>query len=56
MSISFLLQVSTDEVCEQNLQKKGLGKSNFVEVRSFLQIFRSFKRMWSFYILSLQVG
>ncbi|CAK9325304.1 unnamed protein product [Citrullus colocynthis] len=46
--------VSTNEVREQNLQKKGLGKSNFVEVRSFLQIFRSFKRMWSFYILSLQ--
>lgn len=56
MSISFLLQLSTDEVREQNLRKKGLGKTNFVEVRSFLQIFRSFKRMWSFYILSLQVG
>ncbi|XP_022981245.1 putative callose synthase 8 isoform X1 [Cucurbita maxima] len=42
---------SKDEVREQ---KKSLGKSNFVEVRSFLQIFRSFKRMWSFYILSLQ--
>ncbi|XP_023524660.1 putative callose synthase 8 isoform X2 [Cucurbita pepo subsp. pepo] len=42
---------SKDEAREQ---KKSLGKSNFVEVRSFLQIFRSFKRMWSFYILSLQ--
>ncbi|KAI8557991.1 hypothetical protein RHMOL_Rhmol04G0054100 [Rhododendron molle] len=33
---------------------KWLGKTNFVEVRSFWQIFRSFDRMWSFLILSLQ--
>ncbi|KAL5582654.1 hypothetical protein UlMin_015096, partial [Ulmus minor] len=31
-----------------------LGKTNFVEIRSFLQIFRSFDRMWSFLIMSLQ--
>ncbi|KAM6553831.1 hypothetical protein CsatB_014593 [Cannabis sativa] len=31
-----------------------IGKSNFVEIRSFYHIFRSFDRMWSFYILSLQ--
>ncbi|KAL9257814.1 putative callose synthase 8 [Drosera capensis] len=31
-----------------------LGKTNFVEVRSFWQIFRSFDRMWSFLILALQ--
>ncbi|KAH6785388.1 hypothetical protein C2S51_037843 [Perilla frutescens var. frutescens] len=31
-----------------------LGKTNFVEIRSFWQIFRSFDRMWSFLILSLQ--
>ncbi|KAL1299856.1 hypothetical protein HN51_044400 [Arachis hypogaea] len=30
------------------------GKTNFVEIRSFWQIFRSFDRMWSFLILSLQ--
>jgi len=31
-----------------------LGKTNFVETRSFWQIFRSFDRMWSFFVLSLQ--
>lgn len=31
------------------------GKINFVEIRSFWHIFRSFDRMWSFFILSLQV-
>lgn len=31
-----------------------IAKSNFVEIRSFWHIFRSFDRMWSFYILSLQ--
>ncbi|KAJ0966771.1 hypothetical protein J5N97_023688 [Dioscorea zingiberensis] len=30
------------------------GKMNFVEIRSFWHIFRSFDRMWSFFILSLQ--
>lgn len=32
-----------------------MGKVNFVEIRSFWHIFRSFDRMWSFYILCLQV-
>ncbi|KAL5762824.1 hypothetical protein ACOSP7_019088 [Xanthoceras sorbifolium] len=31
-----------------------IGKINFVEIRSFWHIFRSFDRMWSFYILCLQ--
>ncbi|XP_043691050.1 callose synthase 3-like isoform X2 [Telopea speciosissima] len=31
------------------------GKINFVEIRSFWHIFRSFDRMWSFFILCLQV-
>ncbi|MED6125206.1 Callose synthase 5 [Stylosanthes scabra] len=31
------------------------GKSNFVETRSFWHIFRSFDRLWTFYILALQV-
>ncbi|KAJ8755066.1 hypothetical protein K2173_016646 [Erythroxylum novogranatense] len=35
-------------------EPKWLGKTNFVEIRSFWQIFRSFDRMWSFFILSLQ--
>ncbi|CAA7399579.1 unnamed protein product [Spirodela intermedia] len=30
------------------------GKINFVEIRSFWHLFRSFDRMWSFFILSLQ--
>jgi callose synthase len=33
---------------------RSIGKINFVEIRSFWHIFRSFDRMWSFYILSLQ--
>ncbi|CAH1448815.1 unnamed protein product [Lactuca virosa] len=31
-----------------------MGKINFVEIDSFWHIFRSFDRMWSFFILSLQ--
>ncbi|KAM7498543.1 hypothetical protein LguiA_022957 [Lonicera macranthoides] len=41
---------TTDEVREQ----KWLGKTNFVEIRSFWHLFRSFDRMWHFLILSLQ--
>ncbi|KAJ4765201.1 glucan synthase-like 3 [Rhynchospora pubera] len=33
---------------------KSIGKSNFVETRTFWHIFRSFDRMWTFYILALQ--
>lgn len=32
-----------------------IGKINFVEIRSFWHVFRSFDRMWSFFILALQV-
>ncbi|KAJ0019964.1 hypothetical protein Pint_31297 [Pistacia integerrima] len=32
-----------------------MGKVNFVEIRSFCHIFRSFDRMWGFFIPSLQV-
>ncbi|KAH9723657.1 putative callose synthase 8 [Citrus sinensis] len=39
---------------EENCEPMWLGKTNFVEIRSFWQIFRSFDRMWSFYILCLQ--
>ncbi|CAK7331752.1 unnamed protein product [Dovyalis caffra] len=31
-----------------------IGKVNFVEIRSFWHIFRSFDRMWSFFILCFQ--
>ncbi|XP_062216922.1 callose synthase 3-like isoform X3 [Phragmites australis] len=34
---------------------KQKGKVNFVELRSFWHIFRSFDRLWSFFILALQV-
>nr|XP_011470731.1 PREDICTED: putative callose synthase 6 isoform X2 [Fragaria vesca subsp. vesca] len=30
-------------------------KTNFVEVRTFLHLYRSFDRMWIFFILALQV-
>ncbi|KAL8152111.1 hypothetical protein V2J09_021919 [Rumex salicifolius] len=47
----------------RNLQKgkkvplnmsKSTKKSNFIEMRSFLHIYRSFDRLWTFYILTLQ--
>jgi callose synthase len=44
------LGATTEEIHEQ----KWLGKTNFVEIRSFWQIFRSFDRMWNFFIMSLQ--
>ena len=43
------------EPVEEVKEPQWLGKTNFVEIRSFWQIFRSFDRMWSFLILSLQV-
>ncbi|XP_011086981.1 callose synthase 1 [Sesamum indicum] len=45
------------ERSEDNISVKGdrwIGKINFVEIRSFWHIFRSFDRMWSFFILCLQ--
>ncbi|KAI3789511.1 hypothetical protein L2E82_02310 [Cichorium intybus] len=39
---------------EKPKEKKWLGKTNFVEFRSFWHVFRSFDRMWAFLILSLQ--
>ncbi|XP_031116196.1 putative callose synthase 8 isoform X1 [Ipomoea triloba] len=39
---------------EEPRKPKWLGKTNFVEIRSFWQIFRSFDRLWNFLILSLQ--
>ncbi|KAE9449846.1 hypothetical protein C3L33_18261, partial [Rhododendron williamsianum] len=40
----------------QEPQRKSgsIGKSNFNETRSFWHIFRSFDRLWTFYILALQ--
>ena len=39
----------------QKVSSKSLGKSNFVETRTFWHIFRSFDRVWTFYALALQV-
>ncbi|XP_066330034.1 putative callose synthase 8 isoform X2 [Miscanthus floridulus] len=36
-------------------QQRWLGKTNFVEVRSFCHLFRSFDRMWTLLVLGLQV-
>ncbi|KAJ8471682.1 hypothetical protein OPV22_026025 [Ensete ventricosum] len=38
----------------QKVSNRSIGKSNFVETRTFWHIFRSFDRMWTFYILALQ--
>ncbi|XP_060187946.1 putative callose synthase 8 isoform X2 [Lycium barbarum] len=44
----------TGILVDEKREKKWPGKTNFVEIRSFWQIFRCFDRMWSFFILSLQ--
>lgn len=49
-----VLQPITEEQTKPT--QRWLGKTNFVEIRSFWQIFRSFDRMWSFFVLSLQVS
>ncbi|KAK4419494.1 Callose synthase 3 [Sesamum alatum] len=36
------------------MRDRWMGKVNFVEIRSYWHIFRSFDRMWSFFILCLQ--
>ncbi|GAB2225120.1 hypothetical protein Drorol1_Dr00005907 [Drosera rotundifolia] len=41
---------------EEEIPNNWLSKTNFVEIRSFWQIFRSFDRMWSFLILALQLS
>ncbi|CAI9103237.1 OLC1v1001686C1 [Oldenlandia corymbosa var. corymbosa] len=42
------------EEIERTTNNRWMGKINFVEIRSFWHIFRSFDRMWSFLILCLQ--
>ncbi|XP_010257761.1 PREDICTED: putative callose synthase 8 isoform X2 [Nelumbo nucifera] len=39
---------------KEDHKKQWLGKTNFVEIRSFWHLFRSFDRMWTFFILALQ--
>ncbi|KAJ6755471.1 LYST-INTERACTING PROTEIN LIP5 DOPAMINE RESPONSIVE PROTEIN DRG-1 [Salix purpurea] len=48
------LRSDKDEVKKPVTGDRWIGKVNFVEIRSFWHIFRSFDRMWSFFILSLQ--
>ncbi|KVI00628.1 1,3-beta-glucan synthase subunit FKS1-like, domain-1 [Cynara cardunculus var. scolymus] len=43
-----------DNDVEKPSRGRWVGKINFVEIDSYWHIFRSFDRMWSFYILSLQ--
>nr|QKN22528.1 callose synthase 1 [Urtica dioica subsp. dioica] len=47
-------QSDKDREREANNGDRWIGKTNFVEIRSFSHIFRSFDRMWIFYILCLQ--
>ena len=37
------------------ITRRRIPKTNFVEVRTFLHLFRSFDRMWAFFILAFQV-
>ncbi|OMO56217.1 Glycosyl transferase, family 48 [Corchorus olitorius] len=48
---------STIDKGKKTSQRKSgsTGKSNFVEIRSFWHLFRSFDRLWTFYVLALQV-
>nr|POE82802.1 callose synthase 3 [Quercus suber] len=45
---------SQNQESKQDSRDRWVGKVNFVEIRSFWHIFRSFDRMWSFFILCLQ--
>ncbi|AEE27856.1 callose synthase 1 [Arabidopsis thaliana] len=47
------LRLERSEI-KSNSGDRWMGKVNFVEIRSFWHIFRSFDRLWSFYILCLQ--
>ncbi|KAJ3679540.1 hypothetical protein LUZ60_017551 [Juncus effusus] len=50
----FFKSIPTGGSAPKNSPSKRTGKSNFVETRSFWHIFRSFDRLWTFYILALQ--
>uniref|UniRef100_A0A1D1XHW2 Putative callose synthase 8 n=2 Tax=Anthurium amnicola TaxID=1678845 RepID=A0A1D1XHW2_9ARAE len=47
--------INLQSITNEGHEQKWLGKMNFVEIRSFLQLFRSFDRMWLFFILAYQV-
>lgn len=48
------LQAENNDGGKLAVRDRWIGKIDFVEIRSFWHIFRSFDRMWSFFILSLQ--
>ncbi|XAR60428.1 1,3-beta-glucan synthase [Bertholletia excelsa] len=48
------LQFERNEERKPAGRDRWVGKVNFVEIRSYWHIFRSFDRMWSFFILCLQ--
>ncbi|KAM3349450.1 hypothetical protein ACQJBY_022442 [Aegilops geniculata] len=39
---------------DHSMSRRRMSKTNFVEVRTFLHLFRSFDRMWAFFILAFQ--
>ncbi|KAM0909445.1 hypothetical protein ACQ4PT_014810 [Festuca glaucescens] len=39
---------------DRSISRRRMSKTNFVEIRTFLHLFRSFDRMWAFFILALQ--
>ncbi|KAL3500760.1 hypothetical protein ACH5RR_039853, partial [Cinchona calisaya] len=47
-------QLRFEKEGDNKTRDQWVGKVNFVEIRSFWHIFRSFDRMWSFFILCLQ--
>uniref|UniRef100_A0A0E0CII5 1,3-beta-glucan synthase n=1 Tax=Oryza meridionalis TaxID=40149 RepID=A0A0E0CII5_9ORYZ len=49
------LEQTQQQITSDISQQKWLGKTNFVEVRSFWHIFRSFDRMWTLLVLGLQI-
>ncbi|KAL8139202.1 hypothetical protein V2J09_005203 [Rumex salicifolius] len=51
LSVNF----SKKDDIKSNTGRRWTGKTNFVEIRSFWHILRSFDRMWNFFILCLQV-
>lgn len=54
MKLSCLSIHSVYQLHDQNITGRRL-KTNFVEVRTFWHLFRSFERMWTFFILAFQV-
>ncbi|RCV25733.1 hypothetical protein SETIT_5G189100v2 [Setaria italica] len=53
----FAVPTRTKNETEQHdhaIRRRRASKTNFVEVRTFLHLFRSFDRMWAFFILSFQ--